>query len=158
MIDDLCAYLASVDDSESIIGREVPFWLAVPKDGFAVYVRGQIDALIGRNESIVVRDYKYSSHHGGHAEFYGLQMAAYGLATMESWPGRNVSGELIFLRGTRQRHEIEFPSPDAIRARIHDTSLAINRAIKENSFPKKPAGPDECRALGCGYVARCWYS
>jgi ATP-dependent helicase/nuclease subunit A len=158
LVADLARYAASRDgDDGATVGREIPFFLKLIDTASAIFVRGQIDALIERAGELVVRDYKYARPG---EDGYETQLRCYALATLEHHPGRRVGAEIVYLRGRTERRELTLPDAAALRAEI----VALGHAILESrahrdgpaAWPKKPAGPSDCRRLGCGYVARCW--
>jgi ATP-dependent helicase/nuclease subunit A len=158
LVRDLARYAAIRDREDgTIVGREIPFFLKLGDGPTAIFVRGQIDALIERAAVLVVRDYKYARPGGGD---YETQLRCYALATLEHHPDRAVSAEIVYLRGDVERHEVALPEPPELRAAISALGHAIldSRAHRDgpSAWPKKPAGPSTCRRLGCGYVARCW--
>lgn len=155
---DLARYAAGRDREDGVmVGREIPFFLRLTDGATAIFVRGQIDALIERAGQLVVRDYKYARPGD---DDYTTQLRCYALATVEHHPGRAVGAEIVYLRGATERRELTLPGAAALRAGI----VALGHAILESrarrdgpeAWPKKPAGPSQCRRLGCGYVARCW--
>lgn len=149
---DLSAYLAALGANATVLAREVPFFMRI---GGQLFVRGQIDALAGDGDRLVVRDYKYARA-ADEAHLYQVQMECYGLAAMEAYAGRPVDAEIIFLRGGARTVAIAMPSADEIRARLAAIGDAVRVARGSGEYPRKPAGPPACRALGCGYLARCW--
>ena len=86
-------------------------------------------------------------------------MECYALAAAEALPGREVSAEVVYLRDRVERRQLKLAPLDAIRAHLLALGRAIAAARAERGpagYPKRPAEARECRALGCGYVARCW--
>jgi ATP-dependent helicase/nuclease subunit A len=149
-------YLAAARPGAAAVRRETPFFLSIESEGLTLFVRGRIDLLSDDGERLVVSDYKYARGASGD---YKVQMECYALAAAEGVPGRDVVAEIIYLRERIERRQLELPAPAEIRAHL----LAIGRGIAAArdgrgaaSYPKRPAEPRECRALGCGYVARCW--
>ncbi|HTW88284.1 MAG TPA: 3'-5' exonuclease, partial [Candidatus Binataceae bacterium] len=159
LVRDLVRYAANRDDQDgTIVGREIPFFLKLADGATAIFVRGQIDALIERGGRLVVRDYKYARP--GASGDYETQLGCYALATLEHHPGREVGAEIVYLRDRSERRELALPTAAALRAGIVELGHAIvesrDRRNGPQAWPRKPAGPTECRRLGCGYVARCW--
>ncbi|MGH7949285.1 MAG: PD-(D/E)XK nuclease family protein [Candidatus Binataceae bacterium] len=142
--------------SEKIAGRELPFFLSIADDGgFTLFIRGQIDLLAESEGSLIVRDYKYARA-GDDVAGYDLQLRAYGLAIQEANPDRRVQAELMYLRDALERVAVPLPPPDEIRAQLRELGRAMLAARAHADYPKKPASPDVCRKLRCGYVTRCW--
>ena len=164
LVRDLLRYASARDNpagasaaSSSITRRETPFFMSVEGDGLTLYVRGRIDLLIDDGKRLVVSDYKYSR--AGAGDNYQVQMECYALAAAEALPGREVSAEVVYLRDRVERRQLKLAPLDAIRAHLLALGRAIAAARAERGpagYPKRPAEARECRALGCGYVARCW--
>lgn len=136
--------------------REVPFFMSIEDDGLALFVRGRIDLLRDDGERLVVGDYKYARA-GGHD--YRVQMECYALAAAEASAGRAVAAEIVYLRERVERRVLELAPPGEIRAHllaIGGRIAAARAAGNPAAYPKRPTQPRECRALGCGYVGRCW--
>jgi ATP-dependent helicase/nuclease subunit A len=136
--------------------RETPFFMSIEGDGLTLFIRGRIDLLIDDGIRLTVSDYKYAR--GGSGD-YQVQMECYALAAAEALPGREVSAEIVYLRERMERRQLKLPPLHALR----DHLLALGRGIAAaraargpRAYPKRPADARECRALGCGYVARCW--
>ncbi len=147
---------ASASPGAPAIRRETPFFMSLEDDGFTLFVRGRIDLLSDDGERLVVSDYKYARAGTGD---YRVQMECYALAAAEAAPGRDVSAEIIYLRERTARRRLELPPPREIRAHLLAIGRQIAAARAERgpaAYPKRPAEPDACRALGCGHVARCW--
>jgi ATP-dependent exoDNAse (exonuclease V) beta subunit len=149
---DLSGYVAALGMSATLLAREVPFFMRI---GGGLFVRGQIDALAAAGARLLVRDYKYARA-AEEAHLYQVQMECYGLAAMEAYAGRPVAAEIIFLRGGARTVPVTLPSADEIRVRFAAIGDALRAAHASGEFPRKPDGPKACRALGCGYVPRCW--
>ena len=164
---DLLRYASSPENSAaanadaSEIHRETPFFMSIEGDGFTLFVRGRIDLLIDDGERLVVSDYKYARAGAGSypSHDYQVQMECYALAAAEALPGRDVSAEVIYLRDRVERRQLKLAPPAEIRAHLLTIARGIAAARAERGpagYPKRPADARECRALGCGYVARCW--
>jgi ATP-dependent helicase/nuclease subunit A len=150
-------YLAAALPGTPVFRRETPFFLSIESDGLTLFVRGRIDLLSDDGERLVVSDYKYARGASGD---YQVQMECYALAAAEGVPGRSVSGEIIYLRERTERRQLKLPPPAEIRAHLLAIGRRIAAARAERGgagYPKRPAESRECRALGCGYVARCWH-
>ncbi len=139
-----------------VMHRETPFFMSIEGDSLTLFIRGRIDLLIDDGRRLTVSDYKYARAGAGD---YRMQMECYALAAAEALPGREVSAEIVYLRDRVERRQLELAPLDAIRAHL----LALGRAIAAAraqrgaaGYAKRPADARECRALGCGYVARCW--
>ncbi len=139
-----------------VMRRETPFFMSIEGDGLTLFIRGRIDLLIDDGQRLTVSDYKYARAGSGD---YQVQMECYALAAAEALPGREVSAEIVYLRERVERRQLKLPPLHALRAHL----LALGRGIAAaratrgpDGYPKRPAEARECRALGCGYVARCW--
>ena len=153
--------LAVANTDASAIHRETPFFINIQADDITLFVRGRIDLLIDDGQRLLVSDYKYARAGAGNFpdKDYQVQMECYALAAAEALPGRDVSAEVIYLRERIERRQLKLAPLDEIRAHL----LAIGRGIAAAraargpaSYPRRPADARECRALGCGYEARCW--
>jgi hypothetical protein len=65
----------------------------------------------------------------------------------------------VFVRGTPRL--VPLPPLDARRTEgaLLDAGRALALVIGERdaeAFPRRPTDPAECRALGCGFVRRCF--
>jgi len=159
---DLLRYVSSRDYSAaasigaSAIHRETPFFMSIEGDGFTLFVHGRIDLLTDDGRRAVVSDYKYAR--AGAADFQ-VQMECYALAAAEALPGREVSAEIVYLRERVERRQLKLAPLHALREHLLALGRAITVARGERGpagYPKRPADARECRALGCGYVERCW--
>jgi ATP-dependent helicase/nuclease subunit A len=160
LVRDLGRYAASPEFARgataSNVRREAPFFMCLEDDGFTLFVRGRIDLLIDEGPRIVVADYKYACP-GAHD--FRVQMECYALAAAQASAGRKVEAEIVYLRGGVERRALTLPPPVEMRAHL----IALGRRIaaagaagEPSAYTKRPTSPAECRALGCGYVARCW--
>src|SRR5207244_1167315 len=82
----------------AIVGREVPFVLALPAGTPRVFLHGRLDLLARRGPAHVVRDYKYARPAPAALESYAPQLGAYQLAVGAAGAAE-VEAELVFLRG-----------------------------------------------------------
>ncbi|HEY2524898.1 MAG TPA: UvrD-helicase domain-containing protein, partial [Candidatus Binataceae bacterium] len=164
LVRDLLRYARSREDRAATeagaaadLRRETPFFMSVEDDGLTLFIRGRIDLLIDDGKRLVVSDYKYARAGSGD---YRVQMECYALAAAEAAPGREVSAEIVYLRDRVARRQLELAPLDAIRAHLLTLGrgIAAARAAERGAaaYPRRPAEARECRALGCGYVARCW--
>jgi ATP-dependent helicase/nuclease subunit A len=145
------ALRAEIAAGLEVVGREVPFVLPLPAGAPRVFIHGRMDLVARRAGRLVVRDYKYALPTPVAAAHHADQLAAYRLAL-----GGDADGEVMFLRGGPAVHALR-STPDG--AALLDTAYALGLATAAGgaeAFPKRPAGPDECLRLGCGYVPRCW--
>jgi len=139
-----------------VMRRETPFFMSIEGDGLTLFIRGRIDLLIDDGMRLTVSDYKYAR--AGAAD-YQVQMECYALAAAEALPGREVSAEVVYMRERVERRQLKLPPLHALRAHLRALGRGIAAARAERGpagYPKGPADARECRALGCGYVARCW--
>jgi ATP-dependent helicase/nuclease subunit A len=141
-----------------VLGREVPFVLPLPRRRARVFVHGRLDVLARRGSRHVVRDYKYARPAPASIAGYGAQLAAYRLA-VHAAGADEVDAELVFVRGATTVQ----PLPPLDRAAEEDGLVAAAdqlggalAAAHVDAFPRRPATPAACAALGCGYVRRCW--
>jgi len=148
---DLARYVTFRPLGEMILGREVPFMLHV---GETLFVRGQIDVIARAKDQLIVRDYKYAK--SADVPRYQVQMECYALAMTTASRGVKVAAEIVALRDNPAVVEVALPQADAIRGRLGKLGDELAAARRANDFPKKPAKAAACRALGCGYIARCW--
>jgi ATP-dependent helicase/nuclease subunit A len=160
LVRDLARYAASAEfargAARASVRREVPFFMNLADEGLTMFVRGRIDLLADDGARIAVSDYKYAR--AGEHDFR-VQMECYALAAAEASGGRKVDAEIIYLRDKVERRSLALAPPAEIRAHL----LALGRRIaaaaaagEPSAYPKRPVAPAECRALGCGYIARCW--
>ncbi len=139
-----------------VMHRETPFFMSIEGDGLTLFIRGRIDLLIDDGKRLTVSDYKYAR--AGAAD-YQVQMECYALAAAEALPGREVSAEVVYMRERVERRQLKLAPLHALRAHLLALGRGIAAARAERGpagYPKGPADARECRALGCGYVARCW--
>ncbi len=166
LVRDLLRYASSLESIATnsdtpAVHRETPFFMSIESDGLTLFVRGRIDLLIDDGERLAVSDYKYARAGAGNypGKDYQVQMECYALAAAEALPGRDVSAEIIYLRDRIERRQLKLAPLDAIRAHLLTIAHGIAAARAERGaagYPRRPADARECRALGCGYVARCW--
>ncbi len=154
-------YPAAMLAGATNIRHETPFFLSIEDDGLRLFVRGRIDLLTDDGKRLVVSDYKYARAGATSSpdSDFRVQMECYALAAAEALPDRDVSAEIVYLRDRVERRRLNLAPPAEIRAHL----LAIARGIAAaraargpRGYPKLPADARECRALGCGYVSRCW--
>jgi RecB family exonuclease len=142
------------------IRHETPFFLSIEDDGLRLFVRGRIDLLTDDGKRLVVSDYKYARGAASSPDSdFRVQMECYALAAAEALPDRDVSAEIVYLRDRVERRRLDLAPPADIRAHLLTIArgIAAARAARgPGGYPKQPADARECRALGCGYVGRCW--
>ncbi|MBI3769514.1 MAG: UvrD-helicase domain-containing protein [Deltaproteobacteria bacterium] len=156
---DLVAALARFATKEGALrvdGREVPFCLrfAGPPE---IFVRGRIDVLGERGARLVIRDYKYAPP-ARDGEAYRVQLEIYALAVAAAHPGRPLEVEIEWLRAPGGRVALPVDLATA-RAHAQATSTALAAALDTRAAPAFPlafAAPAPCRAIGCGFVGRCF--
>jgi ATP-dependent helicase/nuclease subunit A len=152
------ALAADVAAGLEIVGREVPFVLALPASAPAVVLRGRIDLLARRDGRFVVVDFKYAAPSERGVAGYADQLAAYQLAIARG-RGGPVAAELRFLRGGSVVRALPACDPDAEERRLVEAGTALGAALHDgtaDAFPRRPPNSDACIALGCGFVRRCW--
>jgi ATP-dependent helicase/nuclease subunit A len=147
-----------VADGLTVLAREEPVVIAMPAATPELVLYGRIDVLARRDGALVVQDYKYAEASPARVREYGDQLAAYRLA-VERRTGEAVAGEIVFVRGTPSVASL--PPLDA--AATEAALLARGRALaavagrrEAEALPRAPEAPAACRALGCGFVGRCW--
>ena len=162
LLEDLRAAAAAlrgeVAQGLEVLGREVPFTLPLPAEAPRVFLEGRIDLVARRDGVVLVRDYKYTPPSEAAALHHAAQLAPYRLALVAAGEGR-VDAEVVFLRGGVVRRALPPLDPAATEAALvlaADDLAAATAAGERDAFPKKPPGPEACRALRCGYVVRCW--
>jgi ATP-dependent helicase/nuclease subunit A len=163
LVRDLLRYASSRENRQTadagaspVVHRETPFFMSIEGDGLTLFIRGRIDLLVDYGNRLTVSDYKYAR--AGAAD-YQVQMACYALAAAEAVPGREVSAEIVYLRERVERRPLKLAPLHALRAHLLalGRGIAAARAVRgQAGYPKRPADARECRALGCGYVTRCW--
>ncbi len=138
----------------------MPFVLPLPTARPRVLLQGRIDLLARRGDRPVVRDYKYAHDHAAGRLQYGPQLDAYRLAVALAEGCDDVGAEIVFLRDGPVVHALPRFDPAAETAALVDASDELAAALAgrggRERFPRRPPGPDACRALGCAYVGRCW--
>ena len=150
----VAALRADVAAGLEIVGREVPFVLALPRGAPRVFLHGRIDLLGRRDGVMVVRDYKYVRATAGSRETYASQLTAYRLAA-----GPGTEAEVVFLRGRTVLAPLPAIDDTAEAADLVRAADALGAALAAGTvgaFPRRPPAPAACAALGCGYVRRCW--
>jgi ATP-dependent helicase/nuclease subunit A len=148
---DLRRYMANFVTSVPT-AREVSFFYHV---GEALFVRGQIDALIEHGDRVVVRDYKYARA-ADQASLYQIQMEAYALALTDEYPHASVEAEIAFLKDECVTIPVALPPIPEMRARILSLGREIVTAQTSGYYSRKPSSASVCHKLGCGFVERCW--
>jgi ATP-dependent helicase/nuclease subunit A len=141
-----------------IVGREVPFVLALPAGRPRVVLHGRLDLLARRGRAHVVRDYKYALPTPGSEARHAAQLGAYQLAVRAAGAAV-VEAELVFLRGGPRVRPLPPLDPEAETAALVAAGTALGVASARGAveaFPKAPPEPAACVRLGCGYVGRCW--
>jgi hypothetical protein len=149
---------ADVAAGFTILGREVPFVLGLPRRAPRLFLHGRIDVLGQRGGVPVIRDYKYARPGPSAVEHHGPQLGAYRLAALT---GRGVAAdaELVFLRdGTvvRRLPPLDAAAEEDALVRAGGALGASLAAGTMAAFPQRPESPVACDVLGCGYVGRCW--
>src|SRR5207249_6751644 len=124
----------------AIVGREVPFVLALPAGTPRVFLHGRLDLLARRGPAHVVRDYKYARPAPAALESYAPQLGAYQLAVGAAGAAA-VEAELVFLRGGPVVRRL--PPLDARReaAALVDAGVALGQALASgavDAFPRRP--------------------
>jgi ATP-dependent exoDNAse (exonuclease V) beta subunit len=151
LVRDLARYVEVPRASESVVGREVPFMLnAAP----SLFVRGQIDLIARAGDSLIVRDYKYSTV--ADARRYQIQLECYALAAAKAFPDCAIVAQIVALRDNPEPIDVPIPPMEAIRVHLGTLSQRFAVARRKEDYPKHPPTAAACHALGCGYTERCW--
>ncbi|HJQ83293.1 MAG TPA: UvrD-helicase domain-containing protein [Candidatus Binatia bacterium] len=152
------ALRAEIAGGLEIVGREVPFVLALPAGAPSVFLHGRIDLVGRRAGARVVRDFKYARPTDAALEGYGAQLAAYRLALQLAEEGP-VDAEVAFLRGGTVVRRLAPRDTGAEEVALVQAGAALGRALAAGAgeaFPRQPPSAEVCTTLGCGYVRRCW--
>jgi ATP-dependent exoDNAse (exonuclease V) beta subunit len=148
---DLTRYVATISRAEQVLAREVPFMLnPAPR----LFIRGQIDVLLKTVDTIVVRDYKYATK--SDASRYQIQLECYVLAVAEHFPTSRIETQIVTLRDEASVITLPTPSASAIKAKIAELGDRLGQAARNSDYGMAPANAAVCKALRCGYRARCW--
>jgi ATP-dependent helicase/nuclease subunit A len=142
----------------AIVAREEAVTLGLPAERPEVVLSGRIDVLARRQGALVVQDYKYAEASEARTAEYAAQLAPYRTAVARL-TGEPVAGEIVFVRGTPRL--VALPPLDAARteAGLLEAGRALGLVVGERdpaAFPRRPTDPAACRALGCGFVRRCF--
>jgi ATP-dependent helicase/nuclease subunit A len=148
---DLGRYMAKFVTSAPAV-REVSFFNHI---GQALFVRGQIDALVEDGDRVIVRDYKYARA-ADQISLYQVQMEAYALAVADAYPQSTVDAEIVFLRDDCVTVPVTLPTLPQMRARILSLGREIVAAQTSGEYSRKPPNSSVCHKLRCGFVERCW--
>jgi len=150
--------LAAADASR--VHRELPFLLQLTgDDGFALFLKGQIDLLFEDDDgAAVVIDYKASVRPRSGLDSYGFQLGCYALAARRFVKdGVAVRTGIAFLREVNAEPEIAAkpsPLPGWGEGQGEGSGLiALARSLLSSRWEGRelPA----CEAMGCGYTYRC---
>jgi ATP-dependent helicase/nuclease subunit A len=138
--------------------REVPFQLHMRGAALELFVRGRMDAVIGRDETPVVIDHKYA-HFDRHKEAgYDVPMAIYALAAMRAFGSPSAEVQLSFLRSRvypTQRRTIR--AEDHIEERLLQLAQAYvdrRHASAVDAWPR--VARQQCELMRCGFRPFCW--
>jgi ATP-dependent helicase/nuclease subunit A len=154
----VAALRAEIAGGLEVVGREVPFVLALPAGAPRVVLDGRIDLLVRRAGTLVVRDWKYAARSAEALARYGDQLAAYRLAVAAAGTPA-VESELVFLRGGPAVVPVRGSDPDAEAEAVVAAGIALGEAARggtADDHPRRPPGPAACERLGCGWVRLCW--
>ncbi|HYR97116.1 MAG TPA: PD-(D/E)XK nuclease family protein, partial [Candidatus Binatus sp.] len=152
------ALRADVVAGFAIAGREVPFVLGLPRRNPRLFLHGRIDILGRRGAAHVIRDYKYARAGPASVENHAPQLAAYRLAVLAAG-ATSADAELVFLRGGTVVRPLPLLDAAAEEAALVRAGAQLGTSLATGTiaaFPRTPAEPALCEALGCGYVRRCW--
>jgi hypothetical protein len=108
-----------------------------------------MDLVVPEADRVTVYDYKYLKKEGGDLEGYRFQLRTYMLALARAWPGRQIGGKLLFLRGgDEEAVECDVPAFEAELVRIMD---AIRKRSNEEDFGQR----EGCDGRHCPFRQRC---
>jgi len=141
-----------------VLDRELPFTMVLGAQAPRLVVSGRIDALLERDGSLVVRDYKYARAPRTTAATYAGQLAIYAMAVARALD-RPAAAELLYVRGGPE--SVRLPDVDGAREgeNLVEAGRRLGTALAHGApeaFPRTPQEPAACRDLGCRYVVRCW--
>ena len=141
-----------------VLDRELPFTMVLGAQAPRLVVSGRIDALLERDGSLVVRDYKYARAPRTTAATYAGQLAIYAMAVARALD-RPAAAELLYVRGGPEC--VRLPDVDGAREgeNLVEAGRRLGTALAHGApeaFPRTPQEPAACRDLGCRYVVRCW--
>ena len=106
----------------------------------------------------MIRDYKYARAGPASVENHAPQLAAYRLAVLAAG-ATAADAELVFLRGGTVVRPLPLLDAAAEEAALVRAGAQLGTSLATGTiaaFPRTPAEPALCEALGCGYVRRCW--
>jgi hypothetical protein len=134
--------------------REAPFAFVPRGTGPTLLLKGQMDVVLLDEDGVTVLDYKFSRSPG--SPDHRFQLTAYGVAARALFQAPRVRAGLIFLgdaRPTARLVELSVEELDACEARLGRLAADLAEARRSGVRAGRPL--ETCRALGCGYVARC---
>jgi hypothetical protein len=137
--------------------RELAFSLAVPGEGWTLFLRGQVDVLLEHEEGHhLIVDYKTGAEEN--PEAYALQLACYRDAVRRWKKCTQVQTAVVFLRETSPKlhmlDEGKLSAYDA--ASLRKIAADILEARASNVWPMRSIR--ECQAMGCQYIPFCYPS
>jgi ATP-dependent exoDNAse (exonuclease V) beta subunit len=148
----------AIGDGLELVAREEAVTLGLPAAAPEVVLHGRIDVLGRRAGAFVVQDYKYAEATAARVVEYADQLAAYRVAVARLTDAP-VGGEILFLRGSPCFVSLAPLDVPRAEAELLDAGRALGAVLGRrdaDAFPRRPAAPEACRALGCGFVRRCW--
>jgi hypothetical protein len=128
--------------------REYPFILKL-RGKACYYIRGTMDLVVITETRASVYDYKYLRREDADLEGYRFQLRTYMLALARAFPGKEVSGEILFLRGGGA----EPVTCDFVR--FEEELLEIMEAVRERSGEAEFPLRDGCDGSHCPFRQRC---
>jgi ATP-dependent helicase/nuclease subunit A len=138
------------------VRREVPFAFAVgPAAGPRLLIKGQMDLVVADEDGLTILDYKLIRDAAPDA--HRFQLLTYAAAARALWRPARLRVGLVLLGAADPGPRIEAVDDaelDDALARLGDLATALASARQHGSFDGRPI--DRCRALRCGYVARCY--
>jgi len=142
-----------------VLGRELPFVLALEGGEQAVALRGRIDLLLEDRQGIRVVDYKFGGAAAPAEKRYLLQMAAYAAAARCTFPGKPILCEILYLADEPACVALDMVELAGWEGRLAELARSLIGALglgTPSAFPKAGPDPDTCGAWGCPHVPHCW--
>ncbi len=151
VIDDIMAFAVSPLAGElagSRLYREHPFILKL-KGNADYFVRGAMDLVAVTERRAVVYDYKYLRMEDADQDGYRFQIRTYMLVLARAFPGKEISGALLFLRGgSVEQVTCDFPM-------FEKELLEIMEGVRLRSCETEFDLREGCDGSHCPFRRRC---
>lgn len=128
--------------------RELPFTLKLAGEG-DYFITGAMDLVAESPDRVAVYDYKYVERERADLEGYRFQVRVYMLALSLAYPGKQVEGALLFLKGNEELR-IEFDAEEC-RSLLVQTMDSIRRRQADGQFALR----DSCDGEHCPFGTLC---